>query len=133
LLAAAVRSTLPEAARGGRVLGLVLVLALPFLVVAKNGTRARRAAIVAGAGLTILFLAHAVRDRRWHETTTLLGGDVGAVEQGIPLSPDALGRLKTAAEAFVVFDLTVPRGDLQGATVDVGGKSWPGGALVPTM
>jgi hypothetical protein len=88
---------------------------------------------VAAGGLALLFTAHAVRDRRWHETTTRLGGDVVGLEQAIRLSPEALGRLRAAPEAFVVFDLTVPRGDLQGATVEVGDRSFPGGALVPTI
>lgn len=134
LLAAALRSALPEAARGGHVLGVALVLSLPFLLlVATGGARARRTAVAAGALVLVLFLAHAVRDRLWHETAVDLGGDVAAVEQAIRLSPDALGRLRAAPEAFVVFDLTVPRGDLQGATIDVGGRSFGGAALVPTM
>ena len=134
LLAAAVRSTLPEAARGGRVIGLVLLLALPFFLVAiTGGVKARAAALLAGGALEVLFLAHAVRDRLWHETVLDVGGTVAAVEQTIRLSPEALGRLKAAPEVFVVLDLTVPRGDLQGATIEVGGRRWPGGALVPTM
>jgi hypothetical protein len=134
LLAAAVRSTLPEAARGGRALGIALLLALPFLLVAITGRgHARPAALAAGAALEVLFLAHAVRDRRWHETSVDVGGRVAAVEQAIRLSPEALGRLKSAPEAFVMFDLTVPRGDLQDAAIEVGGRRFSGGALVPTM
>src|SRR5205814_5362328 len=49
------------------------------------------------------------------------------------LSPDALGRLRSAPESFVVFDLTVPRGDLQEATVEIGGHPVRGAALWPTM
>ena len=48
-------------------------------------------ASAAAAALGILLVAHAVRDRRWHETSTRLGGDVAAVEQVLRLSPEALG------------------------------------------
>jgi hypothetical protein len=132
-LAALVRGPLPEAARVGRVLGILLVVALPFVVVALKGPRARRAASAAAAALGVLVIAHAVRDRRWHETSTPLGGDVAAVEQVLRLAPEALGRLRAAPEAFVLFDLTVPRGDLQDAQIEIGARRWPGGALLPTM
>ena len=133
VLAAIVRGALPEAARVGRVLGVFLVLALPLAVVAMVGGRRRHAGAVAATLLAVLVIAHSVRDRRWHETEVALGGAVAGVEQVIRLSPEALGRLKSAAEIFVLFDLTVPRGDLQDATVEVGGRRWPGAALVPTM
>jgi len=133
LLAWALRARLPEAARVGHALGLLLVLALPFVSIALAGGRRRATAWMAGGVLALLFAAHVARDRRWHETTTRLGGDVAGVEQTIRLSPESLGRLRAAPEAFVVFDLTVPRGDLQGATVEVGDRSFPGGALVPTI
>ena len=132
-LAELVQDRLPEAARVGRVLGILLVVALPFVVVAIKGRRARRVATAAGAALGVLVVAHAVRDRRWHETSTRLGGDVAAVEQVVRLSPEALGRLRSAPEAFVLFDLTVPRGDLQDAAIEVGARRWPGGAILPTM
>jgi hypothetical protein len=91
--------------------------------------------VIAGAFavLVLLFAAHAVRDRRWHEVETTLGGDVAGAEQEIVLTPEALGRLRAAAQAFVVFDLEVPDGDLQGATVTVGGVALPGSALLPTI
>jgi hypothetical protein len=108
-------------------------VALPFVVVALEGGRWRRAAAAAGLALAVLLVAHAVRDRRWHETSTRLGGEVAGVEQVIRFSPEALGRLKSAPEAFVLFDLTVPRGDLQDAEIEIGARRWPGGALVPTM
>jgi hypothetical protein len=132
-LAALVREALPESARVGRVLGILLVVALPFVVVAMNGPRGRRVAGAAGAALALLLLAHAVRDRRWHETSTTLGGDVAGVEQVIRLPPESLGRLKSAPEAFVLFDLTVPRGDLQDAAIEIGSRRFAGSALVPTM
>jgi len=65
--------------------------------------------------------------------STRLGGPVAGVEQVIRLSPESLGRLRAAPEVFVLFDLTVPRGDLQDAEIEIGGRRWPGGALVPTM
>jgi hypothetical protein len=114
-------------------LGILLVVALPFVVVALKGERWRRAAGAAAVALAVLLVAHAVRDRRWHETTTRLGGDVAGVEQVIRFSPEALGRLKSAPEAFVLFDLTVPRGDLQDAEIEIGARRWPGGALAATM
>jgi hypothetical protein len=133
ILAGLVRGALPEAAHVGRVLGILLLLGVPLAMVAIAGGRRRRAATAAAALLAVLVIAHAIRDRRWHETAVALGSDVAGVEQIIHLTPEGLGRLKSAPEAFVLFDLTVPRGDLQGATVDVGGRSWPGAALVPTM
>ena len=133
LLALALRGVLPEAARVGRVLGVLLVLAIPFVVVARQGRRYRRLAALAGAGLAVLLVAHALRDRRWHETSVRLGDAVAGVEQTIRLSPEALGRLRSAPEAFVVFDMTVPAGDLQRATVQVGDRESSGAALVPTI
>src|SRR5205814_1020705 len=131
--AASVRSLLPEGARVGHVLGLLLLIAVPLAWVGRAPGRARRAAFAAGGALGVLVAAHAIRDVRWHERTVRLGGDVAAVEQLIRLSPDALGRLRSAREAFVVFDLTVPGGDLHDATVEVGGRATGGSALVPTI
>ena len=53
VLAALVRGALPEAARVGRVLGILLVLALPLAVVALGGGRRRRAAIAAAGLLAV--------------------------------------------------------------------------------
>lgn len=133
LLAAAVRDALPEAARVGHVLGLLLLVALPFAWLGRTDGRRRRMAWGTGAVVAVLLVAHAVRDVRWHERGVRLGGQVAGVEQVIRLSPEALGRLRAAPEAFVVFDLTVPRGDLQEATVEVGGRAFPGAALLPTI
>jgi hypothetical protein len=44
VLAALVRGSLPEAARVGHVLGILLVAALPFVAIAMKGARWRRAA-----------------------------------------------------------------------------------------
>ncbi|HUG53054.1 MAG TPA: hypothetical protein VMR21_05615, partial [Vicinamibacteria bacterium] len=128
----ALRPLAPEVARVTLGLGVLLLVLLPFVLAASGSTRPRLAA-GAAAMVGVLFVAHAVRDRGWHETETRLGGSVAGVEQEIRLPPEALGRLRSAPEAYVVFDMTVPRGDLQGATVEVGDGRWPGGALVPTM
>ena len=76
--------------------------------------------------------AHAARDRRWHEVRTRIAGGE-TIEQEIVLTPEAIGRLRAASQAFVVFDLEIPAGDLQGAVVTVGGRDHPGAALAPTM
>jgi len=131
--AAAVGGLLPEGARVGHVLGSVLLVAVPLVWIGGLPGRARRAALVAGGALAVLIVAHAVRDLRWHETSVRLGGDTAGAEQLIRLSPDALGRLRSAPESYVVFDLTVTRGDLQEATVEIGGHPVPGAALWPTM
>jgi hypothetical protein len=65
--------------------------------------------------------------------TTALGADAQGVEQEIVLSDEALEALRGATEAFVVFDLRVPRGDLSGLRLEVGGRPLPASALVPTM
>jgi 4-amino-4-deoxy-L-arabinose transferase-like glycosyltransferase len=129
------RGPAPEAARVLRLLAVLVALAAPLLLVARveGSRRARLAAAAAWLVLALPATAHALRDRRWHEVETVLGDHVAAVEQEIRLPPEALAALRTAAESFVVFDLTVPRGDLQGATVEIGGRAHPGGQLVPTM
>ena len=130
------RLTSPGPARAARVLGLLLFLALPFVLAHRLAGGTRPARVLASglfAILAVTTLAHAARDLRWHEVATRLGASVPAVEQDILLSPEALGRLRTAAEAFVMLDLRVPRGDLQGATLYVGGHAVPGAAIVPTM
>jgi 4-amino-4-deoxy-L-arabinose transferase-like glycosyltransferase len=134
-LALALRGPAPEVARVVRLLGVLVALAAPFVLVARLGgsRRARGLAAAAWIALALPATAHALRDRRWHEVETRLGGGVTGVEQEIRLPPEALARLRSAAESFVVFDLTVPRGDLQGATVEIGGRAYPGGQLVPTM
>jgi hypothetical protein len=126
----------PEVARVSRVAGGLLLVVAPFAVaaaVARSTVPFRSALVAAPAAVALLFLAHTLRDRRWHETATRLGGDVAGVEQLIRLSPTALARLRAVPEAFVVFDLTVPRGDLHEATIEVGGRAGTGTELAPTM
>src|SRR6185295_3425199 len=84
--------------------------------------------------LAVPFTAHALRSRLWHERTTTLGrGGVRAVEQHIVLDAAALSALRAAPEAFLVFDLRVPRGDLSRVRLNVAGHDVDGGALEPTM
>jgi 4-amino-4-deoxy-L-arabinose transferase-like glycosyltransferase len=130
------RMTAPGPARAARILGLLAVLALPFVLAHRASGRSREARATTAAAYAVLSLctlAHAARDQRWHEVATTLGGDVLAVEQEIRLSPEALGRLRTAPEAFVMLDLRVPRGDLQGATLHIGAHALKGAEIVPTI
>jgi hypothetical protein len=128
--------SVPAFARAARLFGLLGLLAVPFVLAARLGPRTRTAHAVA-VGLygllAVLVLAHAARDRRWHEVTTTLGDTVTAVEQEIRLTPEALGRLRAAPESFVVLDLRVPRGDLQAAVLTVGGRTLAGAEILPTM
>lgn len=115
--------------------GWTCVLALPFAAVAGTLGGSRHHRVLGGAfGLAVALLsfAHAVRDRRWHEHELRLGEDVAAIEQKIHLTPESLGRLRTA-EAFVVFDLTAARGDLAGGSLEIGGHVVPIDRLQPTM
>jgi 4-amino-4-deoxy-L-arabinose transferase-like glycosyltransferase len=125
----------PEWARVLRVGGRLVALSLPFVWVAgQTGTkRARCLAALAWGGAAALVLAHAARDRQWHETRLDVGGRAAAVEQTIHLSPEALASVRRAREAFVVFELTVPRGVADGVTVDVGEHTHAGTELIPTM
>ncbi len=129
----------PEVARAARALGWLAVVLLPFAVSwrlvapARRGRWSRVVLLAVPACLAVPFLAHLLREVRWHETAVRLGGDLTGVEQEIRLTPEALSRLRTSPEAFVVFDLTVPRGDLHGATVTLGGRTFSGDDVVPTM
>ena len=135
LLAVTLANALPRAAHVLRI-GAVLAAAAALFALAAASSRApsaRRLLIAAFAGLAVLATAHAVRDRRWHEVRTRLADAAPGLEQEIDLPPAAVGRLRAASQAFVVFDLEVPAGDLQGAVVTVAGREHPGSALLPTM
>lgn len=131
------RERIPEPAAVARGLGVVLVLSSPFvLAAAMTGGSARRRWALAGAAWACLaapVTAHALRDRLWHQFETAIGGDVPGVEQEIVLGPEAVASLAAAREAFLVFDLRVPRGDPSGIELEVSGRSVPGSRLVPTM
>lgn len=125
----------PAPARALRLLGTLAVLALPFLVAWRLTAtrRAGRVALAAYGGLGLLVLANAVGDREWHGTEIALGRQAAAVEQEIRLSGEAIASLRAAREAFVVFDMIVPAGDPRALAVQIGGRSFAGTDLVPTM
>jgi hypothetical protein len=124
----------PRAAHVLRIASVLALAAVPFaLASALSAAPAARRLLIAAFGvLAVLVTAHAARDRRWHEVRAWIAGGA-AIEQEIDLTPEAVGRLRAAGEAFVVFDLEVPAGDLQGAVVTVAGRDHPGSALLPTM
>ncbi|HEX6736827.1 MAG TPA: hypothetical protein VF310_01010, partial [Vicinamibacteria bacterium] len=129
LLGLMTRDAAPEAARALRLGGVLLALASLFVTAAAH----RAIAFAAGSSLAVLVLAHAARDRRWHEVATVLDDDTPAVEQEIALGPEAVNAIRDAPEAFLVLDLRVPRGDLSGLALEVGDQRLPGSALEPTM
>jgi len=135
VVALAVADPLPRAAHILRVGSVLAVAAVPFALAAALSltSASRRLLIAALAVLAILTTAHAARDRRWHEVRTRIGDTAAGIEQEIVLTPAALGRLRAASQAFVVLDLEVPAGDLQGAVVTVAGRDHPGSSLTPTM
>ncbi len=135
-LGVALFAAAPELARALRVAGWLAALALPFIWIAGAAGAAPRAkylSALAWCGLAALVLAHALRDRQWHETWLDVGGRTATIEQEIRLSPEALASVRQAREAFVVFDMTVPRGVADSVAVEVGGHAHPGAELIPTM
>ena len=133
----------PELARGLRALARVSWLSLPFLYVAQARNRkrdqapsyepsfeGRRVALAAAvfAVLATLVTVHDLRSPTWHETSVRLG----EARQVITLSPEALGKLRRASEAFVALDLLVPNGDPQGIRITVNGHDLSA-KLTPTM
>jgi hypothetical protein len=118
-----------------RLLGALALLALPFELVSRTagGRHAARWAVAAWCCLALVVSVHAARDRLWHETHLTLGDGTLVVEQQIALPPEALARLRGAEEAYVVFDLRVPRGDPSVLSLLVGDRRYEGSALEPTM
>lgn len=138
LLALARQSFLiwPEPARllGG--LGVLALLGSPFLLCGSGPSTLKLRTALAGiacGGLVLLVTAHLWRSRLWHQVETEVGGRAAGVEQEIVLTPEALESLRRASEAFLLFDLRVPRGDLSNASLLVGETILPGTRLVPTM
>lgn len=133
--AAVLGGSAPALARWLSLAGVLAGLALPFVLVraASTGRRPRAWATAGFLALAVVVAAHAWRDRLWHERTITLGRAIAGVEQRISLSAEAVARLRDAAEAFVVFDLSVPRGDTRGLALEIGGQALPGSALLPTM
>jgi len=128
-------SAFPEPARWAAWTGVGLVLAAPFLAIARAHprTRQRVAPLLCGALLLALSAAHSIRSVSWHETRLDLGARTRAVEQRIRLSDRAASSLRGAREAFIVFDLLIPDGDVSGLVIDVNRRRYPGSMLVPTM
>jgi 4-amino-4-deoxy-L-arabinose transferase-like glycosyltransferase len=126
---------MPEIGHVVWVMGLIAILAVPFIIAGVLSATRRRAgfALVAYLGLVILFSSHVLRDRLWHETKLTVGRGVPGVEQEIRLTTDAIKRLRQAKQAFIVFDLKVPRGDTSGARVAIQGRGLTGDQLTPTM
>lgn len=124
----------PELARAAGLLGLAALLGAPLLLSAALAPEAARPfakAALAWAALVLLLAAHAARDRNWHETELAL--DRAGARQEVELDEIGLRALREASQAFVAFDLSVPRGDVSGLTLSVGGHSLPGSALQPGM
>ena len=119
-LGALLRMPTPELARVLRALARVSWLSLPFVYVALPWDERRRA-LIAGIGFFIvaaLTSVHDIRSPAWHETSIGLG----EARQEIALSSEALGKLRRASEAFVVFDLHIPNGDPRGVRVSINGR-----------
>ncbi|HLA77798.1 MAG TPA: hypothetical protein VJU18_09490 [Vicinamibacteria bacterium] len=123
----------PELSRLGWVLGLLVLLGSPFLLCGRGGSLPRTLAGLVWTGLALLLTAHQARSPLWHQVETEVGGAVAGVEQEITLGPEALASLRSAGEAFLLFDLRVPRGDLSQALLQVGDTTLPGSRLLPTM
>jgi hypothetical protein len=122
-------SPLPSIARACGFVAWMLVLTAAFRVTRRlNGDRATPA-LIAALVIALPATAHALRDRRWHELSFALSPGTAA-EQNLALDAAACLRLRTASEAFVVFDLAPPvRPD--GLDVVVNGRPAP--PLLPTM
>jgi hypothetical protein len=123
----------PEASRWLRLAGTAVFAGVPFLLGALLADGRRPWLPAASWGfLVVLLAAHTLRDPSWHEVELTLGHGRG-VDQEITLSAAAVAELRSASEAFVVFDLSVPRGDTRGVSVEIGGLRRPGAELRPTM
>jgi 4-amino-4-deoxy-L-arabinose transferase-like glycosyltransferase len=131
----ATRMTLPELARGLRVLGIVCEIGALFAYAAfASGNRRTIASLGLGlVALVGLTGAHEVRRRTWHETELRLGEGVSEIQQEIALSSDGLARLRRASEVFLVFDLHIPEGNPRGLAVIVNGREFALEDWIPTM
>jgi hypothetical protein len=122
------RSAIPSLARVTTLLAWALALAAAFQAlrtrIAPRGTFALALIVIA-----VPVVAHAHRDRAWHELSIALDADRGA-EQRLALDAAACTRLRIASEAFVVMDLepAVHPDDLE---VRINGRPTP--ALAATM
>ncbi len=127
----------PEAARVLDAAALLAALAVPFVLACPRGPghrRARTSLLVAWSLLAVVCLGHRARDRRWHERLVGVGGDRGVLEQEILLSPQALGRLRQASEAFLVIDLLPPNERaLDEVRVELDGRAYGRHDLIGTL
>jgi len=133
LLKRTVFGFLPELGHVAGWLALPFLTLVPFLTPRLLARGALWPALLVWGALTAVISAHAIRDSSWHHVGVALTADVVGVEQEISLSPEALGRLRSASEAFVVFDLEIPRGDCGGIALEVNRQNLPGWRLLPTM
>ena len=132
LAAASARMIVPELARVLRFLGIACAIAAPFAYAA-FASRSHRAFASLGLGLVVLAGAHELRNRTWHETELLLGGDLTEIQQSIALSSEGIGRLRQASEVFLVFDLRIPDGNPRGLAAVVNGRELAPEAWIATM
>lgn len=134
-LGAAFFDLAPQPARALRLVGLLAALGLAFLLARRAATGRHAGAWCAGvwAALAVVVTVHAARDRQWHELSLALDRRTAAVEQEILLTPEALTALRAAGQAFVVLDLTIPRGTAEGLALEVGGRRFEGAQLIPSM
>ena len=131
------RLNLPDVFRPTGWLARLALVSIPFLLVALPFEHGRRRQILLVVsiwlGLTMLISAHTLRDQLWHQVRIEIDSATPGVEQEITLSAEALARLRNASEAFLVFDLHIPKGTPRGLTVEINGTPLPSSRLVPTM
>ncbi|HEX9642366.1 MAG TPA: hypothetical protein VGB13_13760, partial [Candidatus Krumholzibacteria bacterium] len=132
----ALRVPLPASARVVRGVATLSLLVVPFLATWMAFGRSRRQAVGLAASwsaLALLVSAHLMRDRNWHALEMRLGPKDPGVQQEIHLSAEALSKLRTASQAFVLFDVHAPSGDLSGTEVEINGVRFDGTQLLPAM
>jgi hypothetical protein len=135
-LGAALFIPFPEAARLLRALGVLGLLAVPFWLVCLSFEQKPRLKLLVFCGwasLALVVAAHFARDRNWHEVELEIGKETRGVVQEILLPASARNRLRTASQSFLLFDIYAPSGELEGVEVDVSGRVYPAGSLVPAM
>ncbi len=132
LVAAAAADAVPGGARLAGELVVLLAIAAPLALAASLGGR-RGPALAAFALAAALRLGHVAQDESWHERRIELGTEVRGVAQELALDAGAVRELRAADAVALMLDLSVPRGDLGGLRVSVGGRLLPDGALRPTM
>jgi hypothetical protein len=128
-------SEFPVLARFMDEVRVAVLVGIPFLAAATLPTPIRQRAVPAGLVwllMVAVIVAHSARDRLWHEKKTVLGQETLGAQQEIVLSPDAAKVIRESG-AFLVFDLSAPRGDLGGVSIEINGEAVPGTSLLPTL